>query len=356
MENKTKIESIILIASLVILTIISGVYFWLQNTYINNLATFLSGVSTVGIFILTAFYVIYTNRQLREIQKQRQLNIQPLPNLNIIHGVILSPRVVYDPTEGGEISLVVDFCFKAKLKNIGNGAGVLVDTFSYFTGRDITPIKDHFYSERYITLEEKEEVESNFSVRDANFEVINSLNKGVDGPCPREQIFDAMLKCCVLYKNILGAGFHYSIHNALIIDEEGQKKLSEWIAHINSFSKKYNSSIEKFKATFKRDREEAYKYFEEIKNEFYSYCEIHAIDLYVRSLPQSFSINYINDKTYESISKEIYHGVPIGRLDMEDHDKIAVDKWKDELLMDNFGKKTSTNNTSANDTTATNQN
>lgn len=89
MKDKTNLETFILAFCLIGIMIVSFLYYKLQGTLLNDFAIFISGVSTVGIFILTAFYVIYTNRQLREIQKQRQLNIQPLPNVHIKNGIIL---------------------------------------------------------------------------------------------------------------------------------------------------------------------------------------------------------------------------------------------------------------------------
>lgn len=330
-------EYVILFAVLIFLALLVLIYYFTPTTALNGFITFLSGASTAGILILTAFYVIYTNRQLREIQKQRQLNIQPLPNISISDGIVLSPRLTTDPTKGGKIGVVVDFFFKANIKNIGNGAAVLVDVFARFTGEDVKQDKDRLIADRFITIEEKEIATIDIHVRDDNYFVINSLNKGFDGPCGRDRIFDAMLKINVLYKNILGAGFLYTLHNALFISEQDKKKLSDWIGRINSFDKEFNSMEEKYSAIYKRDRKEAHQYFEELKEAFYGKASIGAIDIAISPLTQSFRIEQIDEKSFSSLSDKIYHGVPISGRKNDTANITTLVEWKNSIIKTYFG-------------------
>ena len=128
--NQLKAEHYIPILVLVLLIILIVLYFLLPQNIASGLASYLSGFATVGILILTSFYVVYTNKQIKELQKQRQLQVQPLPNIKFIEGNILRPRLVHSGMrQSSDIDFRVDISFKAEMKNIGNGPAILLDMF-----------------------------------------------------------------------------------------------------------------------------------------------------------------------------------------------------------------------------------
>ena len=263
--KKIEPQNVLLLLIIALISCSVIVYFSISPELAKDLASFLSGISTLGILGLTAFYVIYTNRQILELQKQRQLSIQPLPNVEIVDAVVISPRMVTDPTEKGRISLVVDFMLKIKIKNIGNGAAVLVDTFCYFTGKDMKAPRDYFQSKRYLTIEQNHKVTHSHTIRDNNLEALSSLNKGTGDACPVKQAFDMMIAYNILYSNILGSGFLSSISNVVVIDSDSQAKFSNWIGAVNAFEKEYAADIAKYNAIYNRSRSEAGTVYDKIK-------------------------------------------------------------------------------------------
>ena len=115
--KETRTENIIALLIILFLVIAITVYFYLPYDLIANFVAYLSAYATVGILILTSFYVVYTNRQIKELQKQRQLQIQPLPNHEIVEAEVPHPRLCWWH-ENGSISFRADLLFKINLKNI----------------------------------------------------------------------------------------------------------------------------------------------------------------------------------------------------------------------------------------------
>jgi len=333
-----KLENGMVFIALLLVLLSIWLYSWLKPNDAAGLASFLGGISTIGIFILTAFYVIYTNRQLREIQKQRLLNIQPLPNINIIGGMIAPPRLVVDYADSkGQIEIVVDVHIKLEMKNIGNGTAVLVDAFSSFVGKKITYKPEHISAHRFPTLEQTFFVKYNESLRDEKFEVLNALNTDAEGKCFAHTALNVLLRYSVLYRNIVGASFLTSIDNIIAVSDDETKIVSEWLGHINSFKTVYAADLENFRAVYKRDRKAAMADFEKIEDKFYKHYKVEPIDIQIMPLSQSFKIQHLDKSEEDDIAKKIYHGIPLGRGSQQDSKEIQ--EWKQEILKPYFDDK-----------------
>ncbi len=330
MFKRLKLETILFMIALLLIISSIIIYFIFKPQTVINFTSYLAGISTLGIFFLTTFYVIYTNRQIIELQKQRQLQIQPLPNLEIIDSGIVSPRIVVSP-EDGTVSLVVDFCSMIKMKNIGNGAAVLVDSFMYFKGKDIKTEPEMFYSRRHFVVEQNAETSFSFSIRDEYFEGLRALNKSDEQDCPVNQAFDVLISLNVLYRNILGSAFISSLDHVIVVDDTAQEKVSDWLGSIGSFSNEYSGKLSKFAATYQRNREDAYKILSEIKNDYYSKCTPQMLNISVLPLSQSFQIRPIEIHEVTKISKRIHHGIPLMKTISDEKIKESQD-WKTKLL------------------------
>ncbi len=170
-----KKENEILKILILFFLIVIGSYFIFPFAKIKDFAEYLSGFSTVGIFILTSFYVLYTNRQIKELQKQRQLQVQPLPNIEILEAKIEPPRLVGYLYDNTDFSFRVDLSFKVKIKNIGNGAAILVDLFNEFVGAKITNTKkESIYANRINTFEENKEMSFFLSEQDEDLQMLKT--------------------------------------------------------------------------------------------------------------------------------------------------------------------------------------
>lgn len=322
MKNLIKLENIIPLFILILLISLTIIYFKYPSKSTNDFASFLSGISTVGILILTAFYVIYTNRQIKELQSQRQLQIQPLPYIEIEKGIINSPKLVYDPTEKGKLSLALDFNFHVRLKNVGNGAAVLVDTFCHFVGKQIKYKPDKINAWRFTVIAQEEEIKYNVILRDDLFEAITALNIGTEGPCVAlKTAFNVLVRYNVLYRNILGAVFLLKIDHIVSIDDDVGKKISEWIAAISSFETDFSNDIARFNAVYQRDVEDAFHIFSKIENNFYLKCPKEAKEIELLPVDQLFVIKHLETREFNSISDRLYHGIPLGRVKEEKEQK-----------------------------------
>ena len=330
MFKRLKLETILFMVAILLIISSIIIYFIFKPQNVINFASYLAGISTLGLFFLTIFYVIYINRQIIELQKQRQLQIQPLPNLEIIDSAIMSPRIVMFP-EDGKVSLVVDFYSEIKMKNIGNGAAVLVDSFMYFKGKDIKFEPDKFYSTRHFVVEQNEETSFTHSIRDEYFEALKALNKSVEKGCAIYQAFDVLISLNILYRNILGTAFLSSLDHVIVVDDTTQEKISDWLGSIDSFNNEYSGKLAKFTATYPRSREDAYKILSEIKNDYYSKCTPQMLNISVLPLSQSFQIRPLEIHEVTKISKKIYHGIPLRERIIDEKIKESQD-WKSKLL------------------------
>ena len=314
-------------------------FFYLPSDRGKDFASFMSGFSTLGILVLTAFYVVYTNRQIRELQKQRQLQIQPLPNIEIVAAAFTSPKIVVYPPPKIGIRLVVDLHFRYRLKNVGNGAAVLVDTFSYLTGKEIRSAEQEHSAQRYAILEVGEEAESSDGIRDENCEAIRGLNKGIgDDSCTASQAFDVLLRFNALYRNILGSAFLLELLHIIGITDDDQKELANWIAAFDSFEKTFAHDISQFKAVTARSRREGLEVFEKIKKEFQEKCPPRVVPVDLLPLPQTFDVRPIEPDVQKALVKKIHHAIPLGRMaaNPEEEENKA---WEARLKKRYFGLK-----------------
>jgi len=279
-----------------------------QNT--RDLANYLSGFSTVGLLLLTSFYVIYTNKQIFELQRQTQLQIQPLPYIDIKEGEVCKPELKIDISTG-EMCIVLDFLFKSIMKNIGNGVAVSIDAFYEFRGNEIKIGKRSFMAQRLCVLEVGKEISDEDTIRDELFEAINALNKGMVDGCPARTALDLVLRCNVVYRNIIGTPFRLKVDYLVSVEEESKEIISDWLALINSFKTNYAQDIAKYNAVYKRNKDEAFILAKEIINRFAQSFKLDKVALNFLLVPQSFSVRPIGWKEFKSLLINIHHGIPI---------------------------------------------
>lgn len=299
------------IVLLVIFLFISYYLFPSQTAKLKELASYLSGMSTVGILVLTAIYVFFTNLQISELQKQRQLQVQPLPNIKIKEGEIQRPRLVMDPTKGGNLSLIVDFLFPLTVKNVGNGAAVFVDLFAVFIGRKISnTLKTNIDADRLNIIEQGQEKQWQGRIRDNSFEAIRALNSSPQVPCSGTHL-DVLIRFSALYRNVLGSAFRLNTDYMIGIDQADKNKLAEWIAAIDSFATVFSTEIALQKSLIQRDRDEASKVFDSIKSEINKRLPDEKIAVRLRDISSSFALKQIEQNELFKIEKELVFGFPV---------------------------------------------
>lgn len=313
--------------------IVIGSYFFFPIAKIKDFALYLSGFSTVGIFVLTSFYVLYTNRQIKELQKQRQLQIQPLPNIEISEPKIHHPRLVAYLFEHDEFSFRVDLSFKIKLKNIGNGAAILVDIFHDFVGSKINKSEEETIGAlRINACEEKNELTFQSEIKDKNLQMIKALHSTSQEGCAAHTAFDVLLRTNVFYRNVLGTPFMLNIDHIIAIDEEEQKIISEWFSIMSSHETRYAADISKVKAVWQRDKKEAWKLFSDLAKAVKSEFKDQEVTVQLLPYSSSFKVKNLSKNESEQLSKKIRHGIPLGVSDREANKELPDMKEENEHL------------------------
>lgn len=308
--NQYKTEILILIFIGIAIFTLVNIYFYFPSIILSNLASYLSGFSTVGILILTSFYVFYTNKQIKVLQKQHQLSIQPLPTIEIKDAKIMKPRLVHDIHHGSEISLKIELVIKYKIKNLGNGTAIMIDIFFDFIGKKYKEKKSDIYAHRINTLESGAEIVISESLEDDKCLMLKILNTS-GGVCPVNSAFNILVSSNILYRNALYSSFLTSIDHLIAIDEANQKKISDWLSIISSYKAKFSEDIAKYEATLPRNKEEAFKIFCSLEDKISSKFKEDGVKVKLLPFEPSFDIAYLNENEANKISSKINHGIPV---------------------------------------------
>jgi len=327
MEKK---ENEILKVIVLFFLIVIGLYFIFPLAKIKDFASYLSGFSTVGIFVLTSFYVLYTNRQIKELQKQRELQIQPLPNIEIIKPEINHPCLVGYLYEDTDFFFRVDLSFKVKIKNIGNGAAILVDIFNDFIGTKINKIdQESILSKRINAFEVDKELTIDFGIRDVDLRMLKALHSTPQEGCAAHTAFDVLLRTNIFYRNVLNTPFLLKIDHIIMIDDENQKKITDWFSIMSSYESKYASEISKVKSVWQRDKKEAWDLFSNLANIVNDEFSDKTVSVQLLPYSSSFKVENLSESESEKLSKKIYHGIPMGRKE-KNHKPDENEKKEDD--------------------------
>lgn len=143
-----KIGKVILLIGTSFIVASALIYSITPKTDIPIASGFISAIGTIGILVLTGFYVAYMSEQISEMRKQRELQLVPLPNLRIIEGEISRPILLKNPYDG-DILPGVDLYLKCCLENVGNASAVAVDTIIEINERRLNRQSDSHWSRRF---------------------------------------------------------------------------------------------------------------------------------------------------------------------------------------------------------------
>jgi hypothetical protein len=309
--KKENLTTIVLLSACIFVSITLILFEIFPATLIASFASFLSAAGTTGILILTAVYVVFSNRQITELKKQRELQLQPLPNIRVTEAAIVRPILLVGPSSGS-IAPAVPIYFKCKIDNIGNASAVMVDTIFQLNGRALNRTYDEFWARRFHAINEKEHICFIEHLREHSTELLHAINTSLfaDG-CPKSNFFSILLNIKILYRNILGTPFLLTVDNVIRVNKKNEKTIAQWIGIMESFESEYAEELATFKAVFQRSRNDADEILEEIKKSFKQKLTIEAVPIGVLPWAASFKVKHLENYELNELEKKINHSLPI---------------------------------------------
>ncbi len=282
-------------------------------TSANYLNTMLSA-STVGIFILTGFYADYTRRQIKEIQLQRSLQLQPYPTFKIKNIALFPPRVVRDVPNNGKIELMIDVFIEFKIKNVGNGISIFNDYIFEFANNKEND-NQTTYARRIHYIKSGETIHEAFSIHisKSNNIIRKMLSRNDAPPCAAKSGYLGAIKHSCVYKNTLNAIFKTSSTTLFTININDLSTATQWISAFDSFYSDHSRLINEHNTTWTRDREESQAIFKKIEDGFYKSITIRPIYLEFATPTELTTFKNITEKEDAIFRKRIHHGMPIPR-------------------------------------------
>lgn len=309
---KVNYKIVLPIITIIFLIIVGILYFIKPLQNITNFANYLSSWSSLLLMFVTLIYVIFTGNLIQETKKQRMHQFNALPKSEINFGIIQSPRIKKDPFNG-ELCLTIDINIPIKITNIGNSVALFLITKGVFHSNQEQ--KGEINSSYYISVEPNKEIETTLSFRNFDCEILKLLSHNDESSCPRSKILSILLQTTFLYRNIENIYYKFTNENTIFLDDEQQNTLSNWIGDFNSFQTKYSSLIEKYKAMYNTDKNQARELLDKLEESFYSDCEKKCLPIYLRPIKSSYKLKEIDEAIYKKEFKEMTIGIPINITD-----------------------------------------
>lgn len=327
--EKEDLPKVVLLLACIFLVITVILYEIFPASIVASFASFLSATGTLGILILTAFYVVFTNRQITELKKQRELNLQPLPNIRITEAAISRPRLTASPSDGS-VGTAINIYFKCAIENVGNAAAVMVDTIFQFTGTALDRHYDEFWARRFHVIKESEKFYFIEDLMEKSPELLNAINKSLFAEgCPRKGFFSIMVHIKILYRNILGTPFLLTLDNVVRVDQKYKKTLASWIGIMETFESEFATKLSTYKAVFQRSPEDADELYEELKAILRGKFTEDVMPIEVLPWSASFNVKPLESNELAELEKKIHHSLPVNigsdRIVMLDETKTIVE-------------------------------
>lgn len=295
----------------IIITIIVSTFFvvWYITSKNPKLSfiTYISGISSFFVALLTALNVYTTTsqievatKQLDEMKYERSMLEQPLLLIENMKFLIEKPRFFYTPPED-EYSFQSRYTLTMEIQNCSNYPAISVDTTSELhvpKEREVYSLSTVTRRNNIIAPGNKKKIAVRFTGDEITL-LFDSLREDKAENLPKTH-FD------VTYKNLSG-GFFKAEGNALLIPNKSDlNTIREWHSRINAAYIEEKESIIKLRKI--RGEEEWDTLFSEIKSSFdASLSDCESVEVRCAEIPESFSVGVISDEEYnEACSNHHY--------------------------------------------------
>jgi hypothetical protein len=244
--------------------------------------------------------------QLKEMEKNRELQEQPFPWPVNVKGFSESPRFFYSP-EGFDALSRSHFEFE--LKNIGSSPAVSIDVCGFLiTNPEKDGKKQRATSVRIDVLEDKvvypnEENEKDsfmFTGQDNGLFLNNLIERKVTNlPCFELKIF---------YRNVLGACFFLTRTYRIYPENDQFEKVKIWLEKLGGFKARYKEEIEKLSNSKAMDDD----LFEKLKEKCSEGLTEEEIMFRLWPIPKTCQVSCISLEEYEKGVGSLAYGVFMG--------------------------------------------
>lgn len=281
--------------------------------------TYISGLSTFSVSILTLLYVYTTsaqlsvmNKQLEEMKKERELQHQPLPWISKVKVRIEPPKLFFSPPEN-EHSVQSRYFCSVIVKNVGTYPSICNDISAQLIipQNNEEPMLLGSTSIRINTLEEKQ-IYPSCDDEKSSF-LFAADNEGKFFEALLSDIMEhPVINLRILFKNTSGGYFIAYSSYALAIPEEKEPVIKTFFATIKTFPIKYSHELNRLQQ-LKEDRSDKwYELFSKLNEELA--CsdekEIEELDLNVVPIPDSFIVKDITNEEYDNMASMLSYGIP----------------------------------------------
>jgi hypothetical protein len=277
-----------------------------------NVVNLLNGVTTIISTLSLLLFVIFQNEQIKESEKNRILQFQPLPTIIKFEAKIEAPKVFREvpletPTTKFLPSFLCIYTLEHDLVNIGNSPALSINlqpTVQIINNEgDIKEVKTLYENVDYLKEGEiKEKI--NFMYSYLGNELIESLiNKNLNvWECKHDKIY-TKINMSIIYKNVLGGIFKILQSYEIWSYVDDFEILKEWLSQLKNAELKYNKHIKDIKDT--NNETEKKQIFDNIKNEFDAKNTVEKINLGIVPIPGTLEIKPLTEKEYKEIEKKI---------------------------------------------------
>lgn len=270
--------------------------------------TYVAGLSSFFVALLTVVYVYTTNEQLKmmnkqliQMEKEQKQQQQPFPYINKVELEIEKPRFFYTPPED-EYSCQSRYCIIANIGNLASEPAVLLDvvaTIDIPQDNNIVVLDSTTKRIDVLSKEYNDKIEVNFLFSgDEKAKLFEALRNKRASEFPR-------LNICIYYRNLVGGCFKQK--NSFYVLPEELDVINNWHIIVNSFEVEYYERLKKLRSLEKGNILRK-NLFDEIKQDIIKRLEDDSIiKLETLAISKAFSIVYLNEKEYASEIDKINH-------------------------------------------------
>ncbi len=245
-------------------------------------------------------------KQLTEMEKSRILSSLPLPIINIKKCYIENPRLYYSPPDKKH-QVLSRYFVEYNIENKSNYLVADINVTSllniYNKGNDIVLSSAGKHISSLSSLEISPEKNNNdfMFVRDDESCLFESLRSG---KLPE-------LEVTIIYKNIIGSYFSVSQKfNIDVKNEESDELLKKWHSLISSFPINHKNDLAELKILKAKNLDDKWELlFEEVKKKVSQSTKGDSLDLNLREIPGTFSVNILTKDEFLSKIKSVYFGM-----------------------------------------------
>jgi len=316
MRQNVLLGLLILVAGLGIFSIVYAV----MNPE-ENVVSYISGLTTVVIAILTMGYVYVTSGQLNVMGKQleqmeagQKFENQPLPYINDIDVWIDKPSFFFTPSQKGEAyNAQSRYWARIKIRNVGSHPAVCIDVSGRIMVRGGGRERNFSATSINIpTLGEKEDYPAKEEGGDKF--LFAEDGEGLLIQALREENPDLfpLLGFRILFRNILGGCFLLTCGYRLYPGKrEDDSLFVEWLSGMNSFWIKYKNDVANLRSLEDSTSEKWNEEFGKLRKSFEESMSGKDIRLVPWLVPGSFAIMSIGIEEYKKEIAEIAYEVKL---------------------------------------------